>query len=292
MRRRRDFRIRACRRTYDRVAGKFSFDISYETHTKITPRSLVVAEAFGLGIDEAQKFKVLDAQLKIGPQDIVYITGDSGSGKSVLLRAIRADLGEEAIDLSEVSVDPDKPLIETVGATVEQGLELLSKVGLNDAFLFLRTYNQLSDGQKYRYRIAKLIESRKQWWLMDEFAAEDVLLTGYVTDEELAWLYRNCFAFLYPSLFEGFGMPVLEALTLGAPVICSNNTALPEVAGDAALLVDPLDVSAIAAAMRRLASGEVSREALKQKGEIQSRRFSWQESGRKLHELYERVRAR
>jgi ABC-type ATPase fused to a predicted acetyltransferase domain len=137
----------------------------------LTPRSLVVAEAFGLGIDETQRFKVLDAELKMGPQDIVYITGDSGSGKSVLLRAIRTDLGEEAIDLSEVAVDPDKPLIETVGATVEEGLELLSKVGLNDAFLFLRTYSQLSDGQKYRYKIAKLIESDKQWWLMDEFAA-------------------------------------------------------------------------------------------------------------------------
>src|SRR5512139_112527 len=165
------FRIRQVRRIYNRSEGKFTFNISYETHTKITPRSLVVAEAFGLGIDEAQKFKVLDAELKIGPQDIVYITGDSGSGKSVLLRAIRADLGEEAIDLSEVVVDPEKPLIETVGDTVEQGLELLSKVGLNDAFLFLRSYSQLSDGQKYRYRIAKLIESGRQWWLMDEFAA-------------------------------------------------------------------------------------------------------------------------
>ncbi|MGD6810519.1 MAG: hypothetical protein ACQCN3_12540 [Candidatus Bathyarchaeia archaeon] len=170
-RRKEPFRITQFRRVYNREEGKFTFNISYETHTKITPRSLVVAEAFGLGIDEAQKFKVLDAELKIGPQDIVYITGDSGSGKSVLLRAIRADLGEEAIDLTEVAVDPDKPLIETVGTTVEQGIELLSKVGLNDAFLFLRTYSQLSDGQKYRYRIAKLIESGKQWWLMDEFAA-------------------------------------------------------------------------------------------------------------------------
>ena len=124
-----------------------------------------------MGVDDALKFKVLDAELKIGPKDVVYITGDSGSGKSVLLRAIRADLGEEAIDLSEVVVDPEEPLIETVGATVEEGLELLSKVGLNDAFLFLRPYGQLSDGQKYRYRIAKLIESGKQWWLMDEFAA-------------------------------------------------------------------------------------------------------------------------
>jgi ABC-type ATPase with predicted acetyltransferase domain len=171
MRRQRDFRIRQFRRIYDRSEGRFTFKISYETHTTPTPRSLVVAEAFGLGIDETQKFKVLDAELKIGPQDIVYITGDSGSGKSVLLRAISADLGEEAIDLSEVEIDTEMPLIETVGATVEQGLELLSKVGLNDAFLFLRTYSQLSDGQKYRYRIAKLMESDKQWWLMDEFAA-------------------------------------------------------------------------------------------------------------------------
>ncbi len=163
--------MRKVRRTYDREQGKFSFSISYETTVKLTPRALVVAEAFGLGVDEAQKFTVLDTELKISPTDIVYITGDSGSGKSVLLRALRRDLGEEAIDLSEVEVDGEKPLIETVGSTVEEGLELLSKVGLNDAFLFLRTYGQLSDGQKYRYRIAKLVESGKQWWLMDEFAA-------------------------------------------------------------------------------------------------------------------------
>jgi len=172
MRRRREyFHIRQFRRIYDRVEGKFRFNVSYETHTKPTPRSLVVAEAFGLGIDEVQTFTVLDAEVKIGPRDITYITGDSGSGKSVLLRAIRADLGGEAADLSEIVVDPKKPLIDTIGSTVEEGLALLSKVGLNDAFLFLRLYSQLSDGQKYRYRIAKLIESGKQWWLMDEFAA-------------------------------------------------------------------------------------------------------------------------
>ncbi|MEM2107956.1 MAG: GNAT family N-acetyltransferase [Candidatus Bathyarchaeia archaeon] len=165
------FRIRQFRRVYDREAGKFRFQISYETHTPLTQRTLAVAEAFGLGVDEAQRFTVLDTELRIGPRDVVYVTGDSGSGKSVLLRAIRADLGDEAVDLSEVAVDMDKPLIETVGATVEEGLELLSRVGLNDAFLFLRTYSQLSDGQKYRYRIAKLIESGRQWWLMDEFAA-------------------------------------------------------------------------------------------------------------------------
>jgi len=70
-----------------------------------------------------------------------------------------------------VEFEPTKPLIDTVGETFEQGLELLSRVGLNDAFLFVRRYNQLSDGQKYRYRLAKLIESGKQFWIMDEFAS-------------------------------------------------------------------------------------------------------------------------
>jgi ABC-type ATPase with predicted acetyltransferase domain len=130
-----------------------------------------VAEAFGLGIDEERRFSVLEAELRIGRGDVVYVTGDSGSGKSVLLRALKQDLNAEAMDIADVKVDGDKPLIETVGDTVEEGLELLSKVGLNDAFLFLRSYDQLSDGQKYRYRLARLLESGKDWWILDEFAA-------------------------------------------------------------------------------------------------------------------------
>jgi ABC-type lipoprotein export system ATPase subunit len=164
-------RLRKLKRVYNRTTDTFVYNISFETYTKPTRRSIVVAEAFGLGVDEATVFPVLDAELLIRKRDIVYITGDSGSGKSVLLRALRKDLGEEAADLDDVNVDMEKPLIETIGSTVEEGLELLSKVGLNDAFLFLRSYSQLSDGQKYRYKVAKLIERRKHWWLADEFCA-------------------------------------------------------------------------------------------------------------------------
>jgi len=153
------------------VQGKFTFNISYSTAAKLTPRSIAVAEAFGLGADEERTFPVLDVELKIGASDIVYVTGDSGSGKSVLLRAIKQDLGDEAIDVADLQVELEKPLIETVGSTVEEGLELLSRVGLNDAFLFLRSFDQLSDGQKYRYRIAKLLENRARFWILDEFAA-------------------------------------------------------------------------------------------------------------------------
>jgi len=170
--RRHYFRIRKFIRKYDRRTGKFIINVKYQTKTEITPRTIGVAEAFGLGVDEHKEHVIYDnAVFKIGPRDIVYITGESGSGKSVLLRAFEKDLGDEAFNIDRVTVDPDKPIIETVGRSLDEGLELLSRVGLNDAYLFLRRYRELSDGQRYRYRIAKLIESGKQYWIMDEFCA-------------------------------------------------------------------------------------------------------------------------
>jgi len=175
VRHREPLRIQRFRRVYDRREGKFRFQISYSTCAELTPRTIAVAQAFGLGLDEERRFTVLDTELKIGPADVVYITGDSGSGKSVLLDALEKDIRrgmrETCINVADVKLQHNKPLIETVGETVEEGLELLSKVGLNDAFLFLRTFRELSDGQKYRYRIAKMIETGAQFWVADEFAA-------------------------------------------------------------------------------------------------------------------------
>ncbi|MEM1540828.1 MAG: GNAT family N-acetyltransferase [Candidatus Bathyarchaeia archaeon] len=171
------FRIHSLKRRYDHKTGKFIINIGYETAVpEPTDRVVGVAEAFGLGLDEWEKFIIYDnVELKIGPTDIVYITGDSGSGKSILLKAlerdIRQDIGLTCINIAEIKPEPNKPLIETVGKSLEEALEFLSRVGLNDAFLFLRTYEQLSDGQKYRYKIAKMIESQAQFWIMDEFAA-------------------------------------------------------------------------------------------------------------------------
>jgi ABC-type transport system involved in cytochrome c biogenesis ATPase subunit len=164
---------------------------------------VAVSEAFGLGVDESRTFQVLDCEIIIRPGDVVYITGDSGSGKSVLLRALKADLGSEAGDMALCHAASDQPLIETVGQTVEEGLELLSRVGLNDAFLFLRTYNQLSDGQKYRYRLAKLIESGCPWWLCDEFCS--------TLDRDTAKIV----AFNVQKLARALGKTVVVATTHG-----------------------------------------------------------------------------
>jgi len=171
------FRIRQYARRYDRETGRFMINIGYETASpELTERVVGVAEGFGLGLDQWEKFVIYDnVELKIGPTDIVYITGDSGSGKSVLLKALEKDIKQDmelgTINIMDIQPDLNRPLIETVGKSLQKGLELLSRVGLNDAFLFLRTYEQLSDGQKYRYKIAKMIESKAQFWIMDEFAA-------------------------------------------------------------------------------------------------------------------------
>jgi ABC-type lipoprotein export system ATPase subunit len=177
MKRREFFHISQLKRRYDRQTGKFVINIAYETAApEPTERVISTAEAFGLGLDQGQKFIIYDnAELKIGPTDIVYITGESGSGKSILIKALENDIRQDtkwsSINIADIKPEPSKPIIETAGKTLEEALELLSKVGLNDAFLFLRTYEQLSDGQKYRYKIAKMVESQAQFWIMDEFAA-------------------------------------------------------------------------------------------------------------------------
>jgi glycosyltransferase involved in cell wall biosynthesis len=103
----------------------------------------------------------------------------------------------------------------------------------------------------------------------------DVIFTGRVPDEDLPALYSGADSFLMPSLYEGFGFPVLEAMACGTPVVCSNVSSLPEVAGDAALLVDPEDEDALAQAVGRvLADPEMSAQ-LRSRGEEQAARFRW-----------------
>lgn len=131
-------------------------------------------------------------------------------------------------------------------------------------------------------------------WLMDDFEQvldelrirQDVVLLGYVDDEALQWLYQNCFALLYPSLFEGFGLPVLEAMSLGAPVITSNVTSIPEIVGDAGLLVDPYEEEDILQAMLNLSRGKVDRNRLKEMSISRASMFSWVDAAKSVLEIY------
>jgi len=191
------FQINQYHRRYDRETDRFIINISYETAApQPTQRVIAVAESFGLGLDKHHKFTIYDnVELKISPRDIVYITGESGSGKSALLKAlendIKTDMNQTAANINNIKPPKNQPIIETVGTTTEQALELLSRVGLNDAFLFLRTYSQLSDGQKHRYRTAKLIETGAQFWILDEFAATLDRDTAKITAYNIQKLARQ-----------------------------------------------------------------------------------------------------
>ena len=114
---------------------------------------------------------------------------------------------------------------------------------------------------------------------------------GYVCDDELQWLYQSCSGFLYPSLAEGFGLPVLEALSQGAAVLTSDTSSLPEVAGDAALLVDPTDVAAMRAGLSELSRDTETRRRLRSDGPKRAARFSWARTAEKARKCYERAAA-
>jgi glycosyltransferase involved in cell wall biosynthesis len=136
-------------------------------------------------------------------------------------------------------------------------------------------------------------------WLMSEFLAcaselkdiAPVNLIGYVSDEELIWLYRNCYANLYPSWFEGFGLPVLEGMQFGAPTVASKSTSIPEVAGKGAILLDPEDTEAWAQTMLRLAANQVERDRLSAAARRQADQFDWKRSAGLLLQLYEEALA-
>lgn len=116
-----------------------------------------------------------------------------------------------------------------------------------------------------------------------------VVFVGKVKESDMPGLYRGALALLFPSLYEGFGLPVLEAMACGTPVLTSNVTALPEVAGDAALLVDPLSVEAIASGIARLCNDSELRQTLSAKGLIRAQEFTWDAVADKIRAVLEDV---
>jgi O-antigen biosynthesis alpha-1,2-mannosyltransferase len=153
-----------------------------------------------------------------------------------------------------------------------------------------------------RKNVARLIEAfralPKHWRLIlagsAGYGAEQILtltgdrvqVTGYVTSEQLADYYRRASIFAFPSLDEGFGMPVLEAMAYGVPVMASNTSALPEVCGDAALVVDPNNTDEIGQALCRLAEEEELRETYISRGLARASQFSWERAVEKTWEVY------
>jgi len=145
--------------------------------------------------------------------------------------------------------------------------------------------------------VPKLLLAGKRAWLFDETlrsleesgVKDSVILTGYVPEKDLPPLYSGAMCFVYPSFFEGFGLPPLEAMKCGAPVIVSNTTSLPEVVGDAAICVDPYDINAIAGALERVNTDSILREELSIKGQARARLFDWRDTALRTLDVYRQV---
>ncbi len=156
----------------------------------------------------------------------------------------------------------------------------------------IRAYSKLR-GECESFDHQLVIVGRKLWLAGEIFAevkrqpwADDVILTGYVADEDLPALYRAASAFVYPSIFEGFGLPPLEAMACGTPVVTGDNSSLPEVTGDAALLVDARDEQALANSLLEVVSNQPLRARMREKGIAQARKFTWREAAEKTLRLY------
>ncbi len=141
---------------------------------------------------------------------------------------------------------------------------------------------------------ARLVLVGRSVWLSDDiFAAardsgyaDELVFTDYVPEDDLVALYSAADLFVFPSLFEGFGIPVLEAMACGAPVVCSNATSLPEVAGDAALMCDPLDVDGLARSMAVVLDDPTLRGTLSATGMRRAALFSWEDTARTIAGVY------
>lgn len=149
-----------------------TFDIRFKTRVEKTPRVLEVAEAFGIGLADSEFVIYDNLDLEVEDTDIVYITGQSGSGKSLLLKELARKLEDtkKVMRLDDVVLE-EIPVIDQIGESFSEGLDFLAKAGVSDAFLYVRKPSELSDGQRYRVKLAKLIESGADVWVADEFGA-------------------------------------------------------------------------------------------------------------------------
>ena len=145
-------------------------------------------------------------------------------------------------------------------------------------------------------RIRLVLAGGKGWFCDELFARvealglhEEVVFPGYVMSSELPLWYNAATVFVYPSMYEGFGLPVLESQASGTPVLTSNTSSLPEAAGDGALMVDPYDVDALAEGLNQLLVDELLRRQLRERGLAHARRFCWSHTAQETASVYRRA---
>jgi glycosyltransferase involved in cell wall biosynthesis len=230
-----------------------------------------------------------------------YIITDSENTRNDVICLLDAD--PERVFVVPGGVDPsfapaDEEAIDRVRCEYKLKLPYVLAVGVIEP---RKNFPRLIDAfSRFRVRTGlnyELVIAGGDGWLSDETYREaerspfsdHVRFTGYVPDHHLAALYSGADVFAYPSLYEGFGLPVLEAMACGTTVVCANTSSLPECAGDAALLFPPDDPDAIAATLERACGDPELRGELVRRGEQRVAEFQWERAAERLVDIYQRV---
>jgi glycosyltransferase involved in cell wall biosynthesis len=226
-------------------------------------------------------------------------------------KAVKQEVCERLkVNPEKVTAIHEAPRRSFIPMTAEGTVAIRKRLRVDDEFLLvvgtleprknlwtmLRAFEEVLTRTSAR---PQLVIAGGKGWLIDETLSlinsaplrDRILLTGYLNDEDLRALYSSCRAFVYSSLYEGFGLPPLEAMACGAPVIASRIAALQETLGEAAILVEPLDVQTLSRTIIEVLKDEKRRSAMGAAGLKHAAQFSWDEAANLTHEVYERVLA-
>ena len=239
----------------------------------------------------------LDLSTRFNASVASHIIADSEATKSDLVREYR--VAEERITVVYPGCSLEPVIDETGWERVKERYHLPDRYILHLGTLHPRK-NILRLLEAFQplardFPDLHLVLAGKKGWLYEEirYKAEElggkVHLPGYIASEDLPLLIRKARLFILPSLYEGFGFPILEAMAAGTPVVCSNASALPEVAGDAALLFDPHDVEAMRETARKVLEDEALRAELVERGLERAKVFSWERCAREILAVLEKA---
>jgi len=244
--------------------------------------------------------KIFSKLLYSAIKKVDYIVTDSEYTKNELIRILNYPPSKIQVVYiaSEEHFKPvtNKQLIEKICRKYNIKNEYILYIGdsnyRKNLPALIDAYNLIDDKYKFKYDLVlggnakRLSELKKRARMLDDLRIKFI---GFVDDEDLPALYSGAALFVYPSFFEGFGLPPLEAMSCGTPVISSIYTSIPEVVGNAGLLIDSKDINEIKNAMEKILANSNLRDELVEKGLLQAKKFSWKRTAEEMLKVYEIV---
>ena len=244
---------------------------------------------------------VYNVWLPIAVKQIDAVITNSQHSKSDLMKHLK--LTGSKVTVTQLAADSKfkilaeeeyAPILERAGVERPYILFVGSVEPRKNVLRLLEAYHKVL---KWSRRWQLVIVGGRNYWKTSRVAQKveqlelqgQVKFTGFIPDKDLPAIYNGADLFCLPSLYEGFGLPVLEAMACGVPVITSNSSSLPEVAGEAAILIDPYNVDEIASAMERILKDPVLAQELRQRGLARAAQFTWEKTARETIAVYEKV---